>query len=166
MGRTENSLRSHPVVIQWYKNQDPDNDGLDFLDSSVGVGMQLLYMDLMRPLCTICNMKQKWGTPPWVEDCFMSDIVSLLKGISTSDLPNDLLTSEKFQALFRSFYTNLDDLESKKFNGFKLASKRGTYYEKVTKIDDEGNRSKEFIAKGINIPSLWKYAKVFAGNFG
>ena len=130
------------------------------------VGMQLLYMELMRPFCAICNMKQKLGAPPWVEDCFMSDVVSILQEVSTSDLPNDLLTSEKFQALFPSFCENLDDLESKKFNGFKLASKRGTYYEKVTKIADEGNRSKEFIAKGINMPSLWKYAKAFAGILG
>ena len=89
--------------------------------------------------------------------------MTLLKEISVSDLSNELLTSEKYQTLLRSFFANIHDLESKKFNGYKLHSKRGTYYEKVTKIDDEGNRSKEFIAKGINMPSLYKYAKTFAG---
>ena len=64
---------------------------------------------------------------------------------------------------YRAFFANMHDLESKKFNGFKLGSKRGTYYEKVTKIDDEGNRYKELLVKEMNMSSIYKHGKTLAG---
>ena len=33
--------------------------------------MNISYMDLMRPVATVCTMKQKPGTPPWVDDYHM-----------------------------------------------------------------------------------------------
>ena len=130
--RTEHALRNFPVVKVYYEKNDPDASGMAIYDSSVGISLQLGYVDIVRPLQAICNIKQKCGTPPWTEDAFVDEVLEDLTKVGDTKLKKDVV-KEEFPTLLRTLSANVEDLEKKKFNSFSISSKLGTYYINVLK---------------------------------
>ena len=152
--------RNFPVVKVYYEKNDPDASGMAIYDSSVGISLQLGYVDIMRPLQAICNIKQKWGTPPWTEDAFVEDIVEDLTKVGDTKLKKDVV-KEEFPTLLRTLSANVEDLEKKKFNSFSISSKRGTYYINET-VEENGDRKTHFQEHTMNMPSTYNMIQQFS----
>ena len=155
--------RNFPVVKVYYEKNDPDASGMAIYDLSVGISLQIGnfgYVDIMRPLQSICNIKQKWGTPPWTEDAFVEDIVEDLTTDGDTKLKKDVV-KEEFPTLLRTSSANVEDLEKKKFNSFSISSKRGTYYINET-VKENGDRKTHFQEHIMNMPSTYNMIQQFS----